>query len=139
MIALGATVPAQATFPGKNGKILFFRGDANYANAHPHLINPDGTGLTDLGPGGDISTRAQWSPDGTRYIYSEYTAAGWRFLIKNADGSEVTRLGSPQYDIGSPSWSPDGQQIRHNYGMGTNVSPRGGDRIAARRRKASLG
>jgi hypothetical protein len=71
--------PAQAAFPGANGKIAFADG------SHVYTINPDGTGRTQLAQGREPA----WSPDGRKiaYITSNHLAT------MNADGSGQTDLG----------------------------------------------
>ena len=53
MLALGGPGPAQATFPGRNGRIAFSMGGEALPGAEPghsqiFTIKPDGSGLTQL-------------------------------------------------------------------------------------------
>lgn len=53
-----------------------------------------------------------WSPDGKRVAFTSDRRGSWELWTANADGSQampVTNLG--QGDLGSASWSPDGQWI----------------------------
>jgi hypothetical protein len=60
--------PAEATFPGKNGRIAFILGPDVYT------MNPDGGDvkqLTNLGPDGGAFWES-WSPDGKQIVFNEY-------------------------------------------------------------------
>jgi Tol biopolymer transport system component len=109
--------PAQATFPGANGKIIFtvFLGDS-YSEFN--IMNSDGSGvtrLTDLQ--GAQNTSPAWSPDGSRVAfqtnnYSRFTpsSADQDIAVINADGTGVTKLTDGNINAG-PAWSPDGSKI----------------------------
>jgi TolB protein len=72
---------------------------------HIYVVNPDGSDLRDLGPGGEPA----WSWDGSRIAFGAASLDGTTadVLVMNADGSNRVRLGEGW----SPSWSPDGSQI----------------------------
>jgi Tol biopolymer transport system component len=60
--------PAEATFPGKNGRIAFILGPDVYT------MNSNGSDvkqLTNLGPDGRASWES-WSPDGKHIVFNEY-------------------------------------------------------------------
>jgi Tol biopolymer transport system component len=100
---VGCVAPAQATYPGANGKIAFGIGGQILS------INPDGsneTALTDTGCGVDTPS---WSPDGTKIAYRTCSD----IHIMNADGSGDHFLAHPAIGIlvVSPSWSPDASKI----------------------------
>ncbi|MQY07660.1 DUF11 domain-containing protein [Actinomadura macrotermitis] len=79
---------------------------------HLWTMNIDGTGQTQVSPEGIIDSRIDWSPDGTKIVYS--TPGGLKTV--NADGTGATALG---VDGQVPAWSPDGTRIA--YGSGANV------------------
>jgi Tol biopolymer transport system component len=103
-LALSAT-PADAAFPGENGKIA-------YACGGICTINPDGTGQTTLITyGGEPA----WSPDGSKIAFTVLTPDqhGRIFggiYVMNADGSGFTSL-TTSADNRYPAWSPDGSKI----------------------------
>ena len=113
MLAIAA--PAQATFPGKNGKIAFTR-IQEHENGEIWTINPDGTGLTKLTDatgyendfGGDVAPT--WSPDGKRLLFGRNSGdpAQDGLVVMSADGSNQTRIASAAGFNGTP-WSPDGR------------------------------
>jgi Tol biopolymer transport system component len=63
-------------------------------------MNADGTGLTDLGPGGDPA----WAPDGSRIAFR----ADSGIWLMNPDGSGRTEL---VHFGASPTWSPDSTRV----------------------------
>ena len=112
MLAIAA--PAQATFPGKNGKIAFTR-IQEHENGEIWSMDPDGSALTKLTDatgfendfGGDVAPK--WSPDGKRILFGRSSGLPGRdgLLIMDADGSNQARIGGSA----GATWSPDGQKI----------------------------
>ncbi len=118
--------PAQAAFPGANGKLACY-GSINRAGSNPEAgttfgiftINPDGSQYTLLtnnggGPPGEApnDTSPSYSPDGKRIVFdSTRTGSGSELFTMNADGSQQRRLTFFPGDDGAPHFSPDGRQI----------------------------
>lgn len=80
-------------------------------------INSDGTGdsvlATDSGMA-DGQFGVEWSPDGTKIVYTQSAAAGgqWNIFVMNPDGSNKLQLTND--DISGPfglAWSPDSTKI----------------------------
>ncbi len=67
-----------------------------------YIVNADGTGLTEIGPGFDPA----WSPVENKIAY---TLDGQIYTM-NSDGSDVTQLTTEGFN-GNPAWSPDGTKI----------------------------
>jgi len=131
-------VPAEAAFPGKNGKIAFARdGDI-------WTVNPDGTGRIRIttNPARDFYPR--WSPDGKQIAFGSLrdepnpgtctNTCRYEVYVMDADGSNEHRLTtSPtnSHSIGA-SWSPDGTRLafaRANHIWVINVDGSGEHRI----------
>src|SRR5436309_1473813 len=77
--------PAQAAFPGKNGKIAFsYEG----ATLSVYTMNPDGTNNTALTSGADPA----WSPDGTKIVFSRNVdcCRNSEIYVMDADGGNQT-------------------------------------------------
>ncbi len=78
-----------------------------------YVMNSDGTGLVDLGPG----HRPQWSPDGRWVVFMRTADDGYRFTASDlyaarADGSATVRLTHTAEVLEmNPAWSPDGAWI----------------------------
>jgi Tol biopolymer transport system component len=118
VVVLALAAPAHAAFPGANGKIAF-----GFAN-HIWVINPDGTGRTQITTANDLNglptfdDGPAWSPDGTKITFtracSDEEACGGRadVFVMNADGTGETNL-TNSFGTGDSgaAWSPDGQKI----------------------------
>jgi dipeptidyl aminopeptidase/acylaminoacyl peptidase len=98
--------PAQAAFPGKNGKLLFDCTEGVCA------INPDGTGRTVIAANAGTG---RWSPDGRKIAF--YGEDGVRTI--NADGTGETLL--PTHGGIGLTWSPDGSRIAFGGYEGIHV------------------
>ena len=105
-------VPAGATHPGANGRLLFDRPTRD--GGHLLSVSADGSGLTRLGNRKGLEGDASWSPDGTKIAA---TCAGdpergpYEVCVMNADGSGRTRLTRHGSFSFAPAWSPDGTKI----------------------------
>lgn len=114
---LTSAPPANATFPGGNGLIVFDTSDRpniDGGSSQIYTIRPDGSGthqLTHLGPGHNAFD-PHWSPDGRRIVYVSDIAGSAAVWVMQSDGAHSRQLFSdPGYDHFSPSWSPDGHRL----------------------------
>lgn len=118
--------PAEAAFPGKNGKIAFSAYEDGPGDEHVIFsVNPDGsdrTRLTDRsGPNydGGGGYEPDWSPDGTRLVFAnsddDWSDPSGYIHVMGADGSGQSRIAfspRPYFDLDyGPDWSPDGRKI----------------------------
>ena len=105
-------VPAHATTPGHNGRILF-AGDLG-RGLQLYTIEPNGTDLRQITDVVGDATTADWSPDGHHIVFEhDWAAQGKdhaRIVLVNADGTnmhDVTTRGRNH----QPSFTPDGHHI----------------------------
>jgi len=109
-----ALVPtAQAAFPGDNGKIAFTRQQSD-GTTDVYVVNPDGTGLTNLTsdyPGYDDEQPAI-SADGSKIAFASDRTDSFEIWVMDADGSHQTQVTDfPTTFDWEPAWSPDGTQL----------------------------
>ena len=90
----------------------------NPSDAEIYVINPDGTGLTRLTFNNYEEGAPAWSPDGSRIVFMASVGthpgtSGQKFEIcaMNADGTNFVQLTDNSVFDGTPTFSPDGQQI----------------------------
>jgi hypothetical protein len=104
--------------------------DVNFAT-----INVNGTALSNVPrppiPEPACVQGASWSPDGTRIALAAYVGAPkagiWTERLDGSDPVQVTSVNDSTVTDGSPSWSPDGQQIAFDRsGQVYSVSSGGG-------------
>ena len=102
--------PAEAAFPGQNGKIAFT--SSRDGNFEIYTMNPNGQGVDNLtkNAGGDADPN--WSPDGNKIAFvSSREGNNTEIYTMNANGQGVDNLTkNPGLDE-SPAWSPDGNKI----------------------------
>jgi len=115
-----AAAPAEATFPGKNGKIAAtgIRWSSRVEPPNIVTLNPDGTGVAAI-TSDDMSSSPQWSADGTKIAFERVRREGPPFYFPlevavstmNSDGSGVMLLTDDTSFNRSPAWSPDGTKL----------------------------
>jgi TolB protein len=112
---LAVSQRAEATFPGKNGRIAF-EGDRDTGTggsaAEIITVSPDGTGMKQL-TSASGSGNPTFSPNGEKIAYAANYGAGTRGIyVMNRSGNAKKALTNsnncPEY---GPTWSPDGTKI----------------------------
>lgn len=125
VVVVAGARPADAAFPGKNGKIAFSKDNFRQGSSGIFTINPDGSEPDRLGPGYSPS----WSADGAKVVFERFSGDGEEefnqdLYVMNADGSGVEQITSSRgYDF-SPSFFPTGDKIafiRDSPRNGTDV------------------
>jgi dipeptidyl aminopeptidase/acylaminoacyl peptidase len=111
LVLVAGTGPAQAAFPGQNGKIAFST-LSDFEDLDVFVINPDGSGLVSL-TGGSWAADSQpaFSPDGSRIAFTSDRTGNADIFVMNADGSDVTQVTSNPAPDADPAFSADGSRI----------------------------
>jgi Tol biopolymer transport system component len=119
--AVAALEPAKAAFPGTNGKIAFLSDRDHYHGNDIFVMEPDGSGRTNLTAEMGIreTANAAWSADGQKIAFAAAT-----FMVDhlasdiytmNADGSGKTNLtNDAAANYGRLSWFPSGNRIAYS-------------------------
>ena len=118
LLLIVATKPAEATFPGRNGKIVFESNrttgagvDNPTGDSEIFVMNPDGTGLTQLTFNTALDGMPVWSGNGKKIAFRSIRDNNEENYTMNADGSAQTNItNSPGLDV-EPSFSRDGTKI----------------------------
>ena len=98
-----------AAFPGTNGKIAF--DSTRNGNEDIYVMNPDGSGVTQLTFDPAPDSYPEWSADGKHIVFESQRDGNSEIYSMNADGSGQTRLTNDSAIDSAPAWSPDGTQI----------------------------
>ena len=117
---LVSATPAHATFPGKNGKIVFthFPDADDESKSDIYTVSPNGRHLLNLTPDSLAADDfASWSADG-RMIAFWSTRTGpdnptgdQEIFVMNANGSGLRQVTNNKVDDGGPAWSPNGDRL----------------------------
>jgi Tol biopolymer transport system component len=110
--AVALAVPAGATHPGANGKLVFERPTADGANLFS--VATDGSGLTRLTNRKGVEGDASWSPAGSKVVFAcakNPERGPAEICVINADGSGFTQLTRHRAFSFAAAWSPDGTKI----------------------------
>jgi TolB protein len=119
-----ATIDSDPDWSSDGRKIVFQNTDvADHPTAPTSadlwVINPDGSGLTQLTNSAEEERAPAWSPDGMRIVFMcrrGPPAAGmvipsFEICVMDADGTDQIRLTFNNLNDASPKFSPDGQKI----------------------------
>ena len=110
---LALSEKAEATFPGKNGKIAYeFYGGGTDGGIY--TIDPGGGGkskVTDTRVSGDAMP--SYSPNGKRIAYSDYDGKDYEIYTIKVGGGGKTKVTNNNTQDFWPAYSPDGKKIAY--------------------------
>jgi TolB protein len=115
LLVLGS-IPAHATFPGKNGQITYVRFTPD-GDEHVFVANPDGSNELQLFA--MTSEGSDWSADGSRIAFDFFDGTTVQIGTINPDGSGFVQLTFDSAFHASPTWSPDGKRIAIDFESAT--------------------
>ena len=109
---VGVEEPAQAAFPGENGRIAYYScGDRDLATeCEIYTIPPSGGSPTQLTNNTATDIYPAYSPDGTKIAFARY-AADYEIWVMSHDGMSERQLTNNTTDDIMPAYSPDGTTI----------------------------
>jgi Tol biopolymer transport system component len=141
-VALSAvSEKAEATFPGKSGRIAYASYDAPFpkGDSEIYTINPDGSGKTQLTNNDTDDLDPAYSPDGKKIVYSgqDGPKGDLEIYTINATGRDKFQITNNDVDEEWPTYSPSGKRIAYTpiEGVGGIYSVKaggGGKRLVAR-------
>ena len=115
LATLAAAAPAQAAFPGHNGKLVYLvthAGPGGGGRNEVFVSRRNGTHPVQLTHKRQ-NDQPRWSPNGHRLLYTHKSAKGpLQIWIMGARGHHKTRLpGQGRTDNSEAAWAPDGHRI----------------------------
>jgi len=119
ILLLGSILESEATFPGGNGKIIFFRSFQISVTPQEFFSNfmtikQDGTDLMQLTNSPENNAVPAVSPDGSKIAYHRSNGGFSDIYVANPDGTgEIQLTTHVEVDSGA-AWSPDGSKIVFN-------------------------
>jgi Tol biopolymer transport system component len=109
VLACLLAAPAQAAYPGGNGKIAFM--SSRDGNDEIYVMNPDGSAQTRLTINLASDFAPAWSPDGQKIAFVSDRDGNDEVYVMDALGLNQTRLTNNAAFDEVPTWSPDGSKI----------------------------
>ena len=123
-LAVAAALPARATFPGDNGRLVFAgaaidRSGGGCSMIQPpdiYTMRPDGTDIRNLTESEDAEFDPVWSHDGERIAYSFLKSGEQTPVLRKMqpDGTEGKELATSESDL-TPSWSDHAHWITYTW------------------------
>ena len=115
-----AALPAQAAFPGRDGRIAFTRDIGT--NAEVFTMNPDGSGQAQVTDTAADERRPSFSPGGTRIAVASLRSGDWEIFTSDFDGTApVNSTNDTAAEDYTPAFSPDGAKIAYASFRGPNA------------------
>jgi Tol biopolymer transport system component len=119
--ALAAT-PAQASYPGRNGEIVF-------SSSSGWAMDPDGGNQRRLMRDPEDSAYGGFRADGRRYVFTSCRGGLCGIYTMGADGGHVRRVPRSPGDAAQPRFGPDGKRIVYELDRTVYIVGTGGRRL----------
>jgi hypothetical protein len=141
VVVLVVSEKAEATFPGKNGRIAYASYDAPFpkGDSEIYTINPDGSGKTQLTNNNTDDLDPSYSPDGKKIVYAgqDGPKGDLEIYTINARGGDKFQLTHNDVDEEWPTYSPSSKRIAYTPiegadGIYSVKAGGGGKRLVAR-------
>jgi Tol biopolymer transport system component len=110
--------PAEATFPGKPGKIADVSSDGQ--DTEIYTINVGGGGKVPVTENPFDDYHPSYSPNGKKIAYTGYDGNDFEIYTINAGGGKGVPLTDNTTDDDWPSYSPNGKEIAYQGKDGPN-------------------
>ena len=111
LFVLEPVIPVSAQMPATE-KIVFVSN--RDGNSEIYIMNPDGSGQTNLTHHRENDYSPVWSPTGRQILFaSDRTGKISDLYVMDADGEDVRRVFVKKVERRHPTWSPDGEQIAY--------------------------
>jgi Tol biopolymer transport system component len=110
VVVLGTpTKPAEAAFPGRNGKIAFVSPGPNFGPQKIYTMKPNGDNKTQLTTSRTFDSNPVFSPNGKKIAFE--SGQGQDIYTMSATGTDIKRVTRSNVEEFDPAWSPDGTKI----------------------------
>jgi Tol biopolymer transport system component len=111
VVVLGTpTKPAEAAFPGKNGKIVF-ESHPDLSNSEIVTMNANGDNKTQLTNTSTPERSPTFSPNGKMIAFASDRNGNADIYTMSANGTDIKRVTRSESSDFDPAWSPDGTGI----------------------------
>ena len=112
-------------------RIAFYRTFKGFQGQPSHQIyemNADGSDITQITSGNQLSVIPAWSPDGTKiaFVRRPQPITYGHIAVMNPDGTDVVEITSGSNFDFRPTWSPDSSRIAFDRDCGIYVVNRSG-------------
>ena len=83
-------------------------------NNEIYIMNPDGTGQTNLTQHGASDVQPAWSPTGEQVLFASNRDGKHDLYLIDADGANVQKVFDDLKVRTAPAWAPDGERISYS-------------------------